>query len=554
MAIITIGILVVGMSSWFFEDTHRPCGNANTELQHFCTLPVSLYFSVMQTIYFTGALSVNFPSNLIAFWSNFAWMVGIIHIDSMQKWILSMRKDQQTHINAGAEPDVADLIYRLYYYPYYHYQQPLGKRFTTYGSPTQPGIPIPGSYYGFRSTLAASKITGANAFTTSGSFTLFTLACLVILYGSTRFATWIARKYILKRQEPTCSPFVCPHNFFAFMTRMIPLTYFHTLTMAFFEITHKEQHVRVEGGFGIAFPILYVGASVAIIVFFMTLSKDYHLYADTRYLCFYRKGYRLLPWWRMTVEENPRPGVKNIIIPIWQIRIRNITESESNSYIAAIVGRSTRPEAWGIVAVLFVYDTIRAAIYGAGQGHGIIQASLLLVVELLLFITQQAIRPYKSSSLHFIGVYAFGVMKVLTLVLLIPLAPRFNTNRIVATVMGIIVITLQGLMIVCLVCYTLFTLCWYLVYAFLPGALARCPPLRQAVGSLRNAPQGEGRVDSSSDMGKTASETTPASPSVCFQMNQLRRYPKIEDTHYASDNTILCEMGVPIPDLGKSSK
>ncbi|KAF8453014.1 ML-like domain-containing protein [Terfezia claveryi] len=260
MAIVTIGILVVGMSSWLLEDTHRPRGNAITGL------PVSLYFSVMHTIYFTGALSINFPSNLIAFWSNFAWMVGIIHIDSMQKWILPMRKDQQTHINTGAEPDVADLIYRLYYYPYYHYQQPLGKRFTTYGSPTQPGIPIPGSYYGFRSTLAASKITGANAFTTSGSLTLFTLACLVILYGFTRFVTWIAQKYILKRQEPTCSPFVCSHNFFAFMMRMIPLTYFHILTMAFFEITHKEQHVRVEGGFGIAFPILYKRLSVTSLV------------------------------------------------------------------------------------------------------------------------------------------------------------------------------------------------------------------------------------------------------------------------------------------------
>src|SRR5437879_4037679 len=100
-------------------------------------------------------------------------MVGIIHIDSMQKWILPMWKDQQTHIDARDEPDVVDLIYHLYHYPYYHYQQPLGKRSTTYGSPTQPGIPIPGIYYVFRSTLAASKITGANAFMTSGPSTLF---------------------------------------------------------------------------------------------------------------------------------------------------------------------------------------------------------------------------------------------------------------------------------------------------------------------------------------------------------------------------------------------
>jgi len=127
-----------------------------------------------------------------------------------------------------------------------------------------------------------------------------------------------------------------------------------------------------------------------------------------------------------------------------------------------------------------------------------------------------------------------------------------NAQRIVATAMGIIVIALQSLMIVCLVCYTLLTLCGYLAYIFLPeGALARCPRLRQAVGSLRNAPQGEDKVDPSSDTDKTASETIPTSPSDGFQMNQLRRYPKIEDTHYAGDYTTLCEIGVPIPEPGR---
>ena len=179
--------------------------------------------------------------------------------------------------------------------------------------------------------------------------------------------------------------------------------------MAFFEITHKGQHVKIEGGVAIAFSILYIGGSVAIMAFFMTRSKDYHLYADTRYLCFYRKGYRLLPWWRMTVEENPSPGVKNIIIPIWQIRVRNTAVSEANSYVAAIAGRSTRPEAWGIVPVLFVYDTIRAALYGAGQGHGIIQISLLLVMELLLFIIQQVVRPYKNSRFVRLEYIIYGV-------------------------------------------------------------------------------------------------------------------------------------------------
>lgn len=43
----------------------------------------------------------------------------------------------------------------------------------------------------------------------------------------------------------------------------------------------------------------------------------------------------------------------------------------------------------------------------------------------------------------------------------------------------------------------------------------------------------------SSDADKMASETTP-------QINQLWKYPKIEDTRYVSDYATSYEMGVPI--------
>lgn len=51
------------------------------------SLSVFVVFSVLQHIFYTGALSLNWPSVLPAFWSNFAWSGGMIYSQSMQNSI-----------------------------------------------------------------------------------------------------------------------------------------------------------------------------------------------------------------------------------------------------------------------------------------------------------------------------------------------------------------------------------------------------------------------------------------------------------------------------------
>ncbi|KAG9583133.1 TRP-domain-containing protein, partial [Aureobasidium melanogenum] len=48
------------------------------------SLSVLVVFSVFQHVFFTGALSMNWPSVLVAWWSNFAWSGGMIYSSSMQ--------------------------------------------------------------------------------------------------------------------------------------------------------------------------------------------------------------------------------------------------------------------------------------------------------------------------------------------------------------------------------------------------------------------------------------------------------------------------------------
>src|SRR5699024_6456116 len=54
---------------------------------HAHSMSVFVVFSVFQNIYFNGALSMNWPSVLVAFWSNYAWSGGMIYITAMQNSI-----------------------------------------------------------------------------------------------------------------------------------------------------------------------------------------------------------------------------------------------------------------------------------------------------------------------------------------------------------------------------------------------------------------------------------------------------------------------------------
>jgi hypothetical protein len=50
-------------------------------------MSVGVVFAVFQHIFFSGALSLNWPSVLVAWWSNFAWAGGMIRTDGMQSSI-----------------------------------------------------------------------------------------------------------------------------------------------------------------------------------------------------------------------------------------------------------------------------------------------------------------------------------------------------------------------------------------------------------------------------------------------------------------------------------
>ena len=193
IAITTFIVIAISLGTRLSQEKLVESWGPTTELHYFRTLPVSVVYSVIQTVYLTGTLSVNFPSNLIAFWSNFAWFVGVIYDKRMQAIIDKLRGNKIKHYGQEHDPLIDKLLDILYSQPYL--PNSLRKRDVEYGSAMKPGFPIPGTYYGFGSTLAASKITASNAFLTSVAFTLFAqLLIAVSFHLLVRVVRFLAKK------------------------------------------------------------------------------------------------------------------------------------------------------------------------------------------------------------------------------------------------------------------------------------------------------------------------------------------------------------------------
>ncbi|KAK5128981.1 hypothetical protein LTR85_000314 [Meristemomyces frigidus] len=203
------------------------------------SLSVGVVFAVFQHIYFTGALSMNWPSVLVAWWSNFAWAGGMIYSSSMQASInhlvgnsvgntsqvgAASSGSSQPGLGGGYDisliykrtltsgikriadhPLLRDVARDIYHRPtsgplkrdlvQRSFERTLQTRdlansstgYSWYGQPVGAGLPLPGNYSGFAGTLAQEGIRASNAFMTGF---LWFLILLVILVAALMAFKW----------------------------------------------------------------------------------------------------------------------------------------------------------------------------------------------------------------------------------------------------------------------------------------------------------------------------------------------------------------------------
>ena len=542
-----------------------------TRLHHAHSLSILLVFSVWHHIFYSGAITMNWPSVLPAFWSNFAWSAGMIYTRSMQD---SINKLIGTNIGntsvvgaAGSGPSsdnvaggysisaiykrstealvkrkpamLRDVMNGMRSNPS---SSALAKRqiqdastgFTYYGVPVKPGLPLPGNYSGFAGTLSVENIAASNAFMTGFLWLLIVL--LIIIGGIAVF------KFML--EGFTRIKFIKKDRLIYFRAnwiRYVIVTLLRTFMIAFFMMMFLSL-----------FQFNYIGSAgataIAAIVFIAFLVGILGLAA---YVCYYRLKSRkastdadrlhvvrsklgLLPWFGVirassrSEKEDPRPSIFSIP---W-VSISNVSDDplrsdvhQDEEYIIKFGWLSARfrKSRWWFFAFWLSYELVRACFYGGAVAEPLTQVFGLLIIEIIAFITIILIKPYEGRRLNVLLLYLLGFSKVATLALSSVFYPRFNLNRIIAVVVGIIIIVIQGFLTIAL----LILICISAVSSYF--SVTRDTSFKPKSW----LPLREKYFDHITQAARDRPLTPPAPPEEhkesYFNVGSVRRLPKIED-------------------------
>ncbi|KAJ4297609.1 hypothetical protein N0V90_005502 [Kalmusia sp. IMI 367209] len=447
---------------------------------------VLVVFAVWQHIYFSGALSMNWPSVLVAFWSNYAWAGGIIYSEPMQNTLnnfIGSNKGNTTSVGAAgtgvANPSLGggfDIhqIYRRDELPdvpktsafndtvSHHFEKLLYKReladsssgFSWYGHPVKPGIPLPGNYSGFAGTLAQDSIPASNAFMTSLLWFLVLVASVAIAVVT--FKLFLEGMSFFKMMKHGRLLYFRKHwlgytVLAVLRTLFIGFSLFMFLTLFQFSYLASPRPVAVAC---VVFLTMLIGlGGLAAYACFNRVKFGHYASKPDRLNIERRRLLKVLPW--IKIERNseiPRSEDREYAgsIPWWTVRPASDEKSthDDEDYTKKFGWLSARfrRTRWWFFAVWLVYEFARACFLAGASGSPMVQVFGLLAVEFIGFIGLVILRPFEGQRLNVIVVYFLGFSKVATAALSAAFDIRFGIPRIIATAIGIVIIVIQGLL------------------------------------------------------------------------------------------------------------
>ena len=187
-----------------------------------------------------------------------------------------------------------------------------------------------------------------------------------------------------------------------------------------------------------------------------------------------------------------------------------------------------RSSRWWFFSFWLVYDFVRACFYGAAVGHPLVQLFGILVVEIIALAVMVLTRPFESSRLNILMIYLLGFSKVATAALSSAFVEQFHQRRIMTTVVGIVIIVIQGLLAIAL----LVSIIVGAVSSYMSITRNReelkphtWTPLREKYFQHIDRKAMDCPIPSA-----TFSDSIPATPpEPYFAVRQIRREPRIED-------------------------
>lgn len=571
LGIFTLVAVVASLATATYGD-HIP--TMRTHYAH--SLSVFVVFAVFHHIYFTGALSMNWPSVLAAFWSNFAWSAGMIYSESMQNSInqlIGSNKGNTSMVGAagsgasandiGGGYSISQIYKRASFDHPLRYLESLDQQWDMlrtrdleshiakraasnsssaspwYGNPVKPGLPIPGNFSGFAGTLSEEGIPASNAFITGFLWLLILVAILT--------ASVVAFKWFLEGLDQAnlvkTERLAHFRNHWLLYTaqaalRTMFIAFFMMMFLTLFEFTYKGS-AGVTAIAALVFVIFFVGMlGIAVYACFYRLKLGRYEVKPDRVHFEKTKAVGPIPWYGLELEsqrsEKSEPKVSAGSVPWWSIRYvdedpQRVGVHRDEDYTTRFgwLAARFRRTRWWFFAFWLVYEFIRACFYGGAAGHPLTQVFGLLVVEIIALVGIVLMRPFEGARLNALMVYLLGFSKVATVALSAAFDARFNLQRITTTAIGIVIIVIQGVLAI------------VLMIAIVIGAISSYMSLTRNHESFKPQKLAKTRERYFAHLEKTAPDVPPP-PSLppppqeepkgpYFTVNSVRREPKIED-------------------------
>lgn len=437
---------------------------------------------------------MNWPSVLVAFWNNYAWSAGMIYSQKMQNSINQFIGSNRGNISmVGAAPagednvglgggyQISQIYKRATDIPFVthegtgttfrpnQFEHTLASRdlvnsstgFSWYGHPVLPGVPLPGNYSGFAGTLGQSSIPASNAFMTGLLWFLSLLACVATLMILLKiFVEALIRIRVIKTSRLN---FYRDH-WLGFTTAAILRTFFIAFFMMIFLSLFQFTLGGAKGVLAVAaivFVIFFVGLmSIAAYALYYKLRGEKFVSGPDRLVVAHRKA-GPFPWFGTRLQSEPAEksslGRPITTLPWWRAHFSDVDSAQPHVHddefyttkFGWLVSRFRRSK-WWFFSFWLVYEFGRACFYGGAAGHALTQVFGLLAWEIIALIAIVSMKPFESNRLNLLMVYLLGFSKVVTVALSSAFDARFNLDRIMTTVIGFIIIIIQGILTVCL--------------------------------------------------------------------------------------------------------
>lgn len=444
------------------------------------SMSVVIVMETFQTIFFSGALGLSWPSILVAWWSNFAWSAGQIYndhvlgsVDRMTGVVgnTSQVGDASSSVES-AVPYGSGLAQQIYGRFVASPQESTGHLFkrqpynasdpydyTWAGDPVHPGVVLPGTWSGFRGTLAAMNIPGADTFAIGFIWLLALVAAIPVAIAMFKYAleALVKMRRMKKNKFGIFRKHWIKYAILAIL-RVLHAAFAMIMTLAIlqFSLGGSPGAQALAAIFFIAF---LVGNGLLIAQACRVRLKNTHHSIQPDILVLVRGTlFRFIPFvfpMRMSSfrDADELPEKPLLSFPFLRIQSLDndpgrISVHQDEAYIKRYGWLSARfrRTKWWFFSYYSVYQFVRAMIIGGGSATPNAQVYCLLAYEVVAFLISVKIDPFEGRRNTALAIWMLGVSKVLTTALSIAFLPSLNLDRITATAIGVIIIAIQGLL------------------------------------------------------------------------------------------------------------